>query len=107
MMAVDGRDGCGRPRTTVAAVDGNGQLLTAVDGSDGCGWMPTVVDRRGRPSMVVMLADSPGLRWRDAQGRGQVLEWRRSGHGRELHPSSVWCYPQHATHEMFTKEKSK
>ena len=99
IMAVDGRDGCGRPRTTVAAVDGNEQLLTAVDGSDGCGRMPTAVDRRGRPSMAMMLADSPGLRWRDAQGRGQVQEWRRSGHGRVLHTSSVWCYHQHATHE--------
>ena len=101
MMAVDGRDGCGRPRTTVAAVDGNEQLLTAVDGSDGCGRMRTAVDRRGRPSMAMMLADSPGLRWRDAQGRGQVQEWRRSGHGRVLHTSSVWCYHQHATHEIF------
>ena len=104
MMAVDGRDGCGRPRTTVAAVDGNEQLLTAVDGSDGCGRMPTAVDRRGRPSMAMMLADSPGLRWRDAQGRGQVQEWRRSGHGRVLHTSSVWCYHQHATHETFLVE---
>ena len=100
MMAVDGRDGCGRPRTTVAAVDGNEQLLTAVDGSDGCGRMPTAADRRGRPSMAMMLADSPGLRWRDAQGRGQVREWRRSGHGRVLLTSSVWCYHQHATHEI-------
>ena len=97
-MAVDGRDGCGRPRTTVAAVDGNEQLLTAVDGSDGCGRMRTAVDRRGRPSMAMKLVDSPGLRWRDAQGRGQVQEWRRSGHGRVLHTSSVWCYHQHATH---------
>ena len=105
MMAVDGRDGCGRPRTTVAAVDGNEQLLTAVDGSDGCGRMRTAVDRRGRPSMAMMLADSPGLRWRDAQGRGQVQEWRRSGHGRVLHTSSVWCYHQHATHETLTKLK--
>ena len=101
MMAVDGRDGCGRPRTTVAAVDGNEQLLTAVDGSDGCGRMPTAVDRRGRLSMAMMLADIPGLRWRDAQGRGQVQEWRRSGHGRVLHTSSVWCYHQHATHEIY------
>ena len=101
IMAVDGRDGCGRPRTTVATVDGNEQLLTAVDGSDGCGRMRTAVDRRGRPSMAMMLADSPGLRWRDAQGRGQVQEWRRSGHGRVLHTSSVWCYHQHATHETF------
>ena len=100
IMAVDGRDGCGRPRTTVAAVDGNEQLLTAVDGSDGCGRMPTAVDRRGRLSMAMMLADSPGQRWRDAQGRGQVQEWRRSGHGRVLHTSSVWCYHQHATHEI-------
>ena len=104
MMAVDGRDGCGRPRTTVAAVDGNEQLLTAVDGSDGCGRMRTAVDRRGRPSMAMMLADSPGLRWRDAQGRGQVQEWRRSGHGRVLHTSSVWCYHQHATHEISAGE---
>ena len=62
MMAVDGRDGCGRPRTHVAAVDGNEQLLTAVDGSDGCGRMPTAVDRRGRLSMAMMLADILGLR---------------------------------------------
>ena len=71
------------------------QLLTAVDGSAGCGRIPTAVDRGGRPSMAVMLAvpvaDSPGQRWRDVQGRGQVLEWRRSGHGRVLHTSSVWC----------------
>ena len=45
-MAVDGRDGCGRPRTTVAAVDGNEQLLTAEDGSDGRGQAWTASDGR-------------------------------------------------------------
>ena len=103
-MAVDGRDGCGRPRTTVAAVDGNEQLLTAVDGSDGCGRMPTAVDRRGRPSMAMMLADSVGLRWRDAQGRGQVQEWRLDPGThveavgilqREIHPDGQRATPRH------------
>ena len=104
MMAVDGRDGCGRPRTTVAAVDGNEQLLTAVDGSDGCGRMPTAVDRRGRLSMAMMLADIPGLRWRDAQGpgswtgAGMETQWSRQSTAHELcmvlsSTCNAWNFP--------------